>query len=253
MSHPNRNRQWNGRSNGPGRQGGQGRPQGRGGHGGGGHGGGGHGGGGHGGGGHGGRQGGHGRNNGHGRPFGKRHGGPHRHQPHRVHNGNADGNVLHQAAVNIPAPLNGDRKRIVLDVDETLGMPLVDGRHVTGYQLRTGARELLEDLSRKHELILWSSSNRQYLVKLLKFGLAKYFRRTVTYDEVPAPWKDIRKVGADFLVDFSDHHKHVAEQQGIAKGYIVVPAYGSVEDEQDPLEWTRIVRAGIQPAPAAQA
>lgn len=234
----NRPRQWNGRRNGQGRPNG-GRPQGR------------HGGGGHGGGGHGGRPGGHGRSNGHGGGHGRPHG-KYR-QPQRAYNANADGNVLHHQATHIPAPLSGDRKRIVLDVDETLGMPLVDGHLVTGYQLRTGARELLEELSRRHELILWSSSNRQYLVKLLRFGLAKFFRRTVTYDEVPAPWKDIRKVGADFLVDFSDHHKHLAEQQGIGSGYIVVPAYGSVEDEKDPLEWTRIIRAGLEAKPAQPA
>jgi FMN phosphatase YigB (HAD superfamily) len=39
------------------------------------------------------------------------------------------------------------------------------------------------------------------------------------------------------LVDDSPHHREAASRLGLAAAYIVVPAYGSPEDQADPLGW----------------
>jgi hypothetical protein len=31
----------------------------------------------------------------------------------------------------------------------------------------------------------------------------------------------------------------------MADKYIIIPAYGSVDDEQDPLAWARVIRAAL--------
>jgi len=132
-------------------------------------------------------------------------------------------------------------KRIAFDLDETLGVPLIEGNAIVGFQLRPGCLELLERLRARYTLILWSVSGRRYLDKCLSFGLAGWFAETYSSDEMPARWKDIRRIGADFLIDDSSHHRAAATRYGLADRYGVVPVYGSPEDAADPLAWVRLV------------
>ena len=85
--------------------------------------------------------------------------------------------------------------------------------------------------------------------KALSFGLKRWFAESHSWDELPAPWKDVRRLGADFLVDDSPHHREAAERFGLAAAYIVVPPYGSPEDVADPLASVRISAARTPPSP----
>ncbi len=136
-------------------------------------------------------------------------------------------------------------RRIAFDLDETLGVPLIDGPNVVGWQLRPGCAELLDRLRSDFELVLWSVSPRRYVDKALSFGLGRWFSESHSWDELPAQWKDVRRLRADFLVDDSPHHREVAERFGLAAAYILVPAYGSPEDIADPLAWVRVVEAAV--------
>jgi hypothetical protein len=68
-----------------------------------------------------------------------------------------------------------------------------------------------------------------------------YFQEVYSWDDIATPWKDIRKIRADYLIDDSDHHREEAAKPGIEQGYIVVAAYGSHEDRNDSLLWVRQV------------
>jgi hypothetical protein len=81
--------------------------------------------------------------------------------------------------------------------------------------------------------------------KALSFGLRKWFAETYSWDELPAPWKDVRLIQANFLVDDSPHHKEAAKAVGLEASYIVVPQYGGPEDADDPLGWARQVEAAV--------
>jgi hypothetical protein len=100
-------------------------------------------------------------------------------------------------------------------------------------------------LKREFELVLWSVSPRRYVDKALSFEFGQWFAVSYSWDEVPARWKDVRQIRADFLVDDSPHHQQTAERFGLAASYIVVPAYGSPEDAADPLAWVRLVEAAV--------
>jgi hypothetical protein len=136
-------------------------------------------------------------------------------------------------------------KRIAFDLDETLGVPVIDGNVMVGFQLRPGCGELLGKLQPKYHLCLWTVSSRRYLDKVLAFGLSRWFAETYSWDELPAAWKDVRQIRADLLVDDSRHHREGAMKHGLADRYVVVPAYGSPEDEADPLGWVRMVEVGL--------
>jgi hypothetical protein len=138
-------------------------------------------------------------------------------------------------------------RRIAFDLDETLGVPLIEGPNLVGWQLRPGCAELLDRLRTQFDLVLWSVSPRRYVDKALSFGLGRWFTESHSWDEVPAPWKDVRQLGADWLVDDSPHHAQAAERFGLASRYIVVPAYGSPEDVADPLAWVRLVESAVAP------
>jgi hypothetical protein len=140
-------------------------------------------------------------------------------------------------------------KRIAFDLDETLGVPLIEGDAIVGFQIRPGCLELLGRLRPRFTLCLWSVSSRRYLHKVLAFGLSAWFAETYSWDELPASWKDVRRIGADLLVDDSPHHREAAASHGLADRYVVVPAYGSPEDVADPLGWVRQVEraAGLAP------
>jgi hypothetical protein len=145
-------------------------------------------------------------------------------------------------------------RRIAFDLDETLGVPLVDGPNIVGWQLRPGCAELLERLQAESDLLLWSVSPRRYVDKDLAFGLGRWFTESHSWDDLPARWKDVRQLRADFLVDDSPHHRAAAEQFGLEGAYIVVSAYGSPEDAADPLAWVRLVESAVsattEPGPA---
>jgi hypothetical protein len=135
--------------------------------------------------------------------------------------------------------------RIAFDLDETLCVPLIVGGSIVGFQLRTGCLELLERLRPHFTLCLWSVSSRRYLDRVLSFGLSGWFAETYSWDEQPGSWKDVRRIGVDFLVDDSPHHREAAERHGLAAHYVVVPVYGSPEDVADPLEWVRLVVCAV--------
>ena len=129
--------------------------------------------------------------------------------------------------------------RIAFDLDETLGVPLIDGNSIVGFRIRDGGVELLERLRHNHDLLLWTVSSRRYVEKVLSYGLGRFFDEVYTWDEIASEWKDVRKVGADYLIDDSPHHRERALKDGVERGYIVVVGYGSVEDQRDPLLWVR--------------
>jgi hypothetical protein len=136
--------------------------------------------------------------------------------------------------------------RIAFDLDETLGVPLIAGAAVVGFQVRAGGLDLLARLRPRCTLCLWSVSSRRYLDKVLASGLAGWFAETYSWDELPGAWKDVGRIGADLLVDDSPHHRETAAQRGLADRYLVVPAYGSPEDEADPLAWARSVEGAVE-------
>ena len=81
--------------------------------------------------------------------------------------------------------------------------------------------------------------------RCLSFGLAGWFAETYSWDELPGAWKDVRRIGADLLVDDSPHHLEAAARHGLAGRYVVVPGYGGPEDTADPLAWARLVEQAV--------
>jgi hypothetical protein len=136
-------------------------------------------------------------------------------------------------------------RRIAFDLDETLGVPMTDGRGVVAWQMRPGCADLLDRLRPKFEVVLWSVSPRRYVDQALAAGLDRWSAESHLWDEVPARRKDVWRLRADWLVDDSPHHAQAAAEFGLASRYIVVPAYGSPEDAADPLAWVRLVEAAV--------
>lgn len=136
--------------------------------------------------------------------------------------------------------------RIAFDLDETLGVPLIDGAAMVGWQIRPGCLELLARLQTRFSMCLWSVSNRRYVDKALSFGLGHWFTESFSWDELPVLWKDVRQIRADFLVDDSPNHREAARELGLESAYIVVPQYGSPEDAADPLAWVRLVETAVR-------
>jgi hypothetical protein len=132
-------------------------------------------------------------------------------------------------------------RRIAFDLDETLGVPLIEGGAIVGFQVRPGCLELLERLRPRFTLCLWSVSSRRYLDKCLSFGLSAWFAETYSWDDLSAAWKDVRRIDADLLVDDSPHHREAAARHGLADRYVIVPVYGGPEDVADPMAWVRRV------------
>jgi hypothetical protein len=130
-------------------------------------------------------------------------------------------------------------ERIAFDLDETLGVPIIEGTKIVGFQWRRGCLELLKKLCNIYEICLWSVGSRQYVDQVLSFGLNDYFIETYSWDELPCTWKDVRKLRIDYLIDDSEHHRQAAKNYGLTKHYIVIPAYGSPEDVADPMLWVK--------------
>ena len=142
-------------------------------------------------------------------------------------------------------------KRIAFDLDKTLGVPLIEGTAIVGFQCRPGCLDLLDRLRSRFTLCLWSVSGRRYVDRCLSFGLAERFAETYSWDELSAPCKDVRRIAADLLVDDSPHHRETAARHGLADCYVVVPVYGGAEDAADPLAWVRLVERALDLAPVA--
>jgi hypothetical protein len=136
-------------------------------------------------------------------------------------------------------------KRIAFDLDETLGVPLIAGEAIVGFQVRPGGLDLLARLRPRCTLCLWSVSGRRYLDKCLSFGLSTWFAETYSWDELPSPWKDVRRIGADLLVDDSPHHRAAGQRHGLADRDLVVPSCGGPPDTADPLAWARQVERAV--------
>ena len=141
-------------------------------------------------------------------------------------------------------------RRIAFDLDETLGVPLIDGATMVGWQIRPGCVDLLRRLRERFALCLWSVSSRRYVDKALSFGLREHFAATYSWDELPVPWKDVRRIEVDFLVDDSPHHREAARAHGLEAAYVVVPQYGCPEDAADALAWVRLIEAATSAARA---
>jgi len=135
--------------------------------------------------------------------------------------------------------------RLAFDLDETLGVPLIDGTAIVGFQCRPGCLDLLGRLRERFVLCLWSVGGRRYVDRCLSFGLAAYFAETYTWEELPAAWKDVRRIAADLLVDDSPHHRDEAARHGLADRYVVVPIYGGPDDTADPLAWVRLIETAL--------
>jgi hypothetical protein len=159
----------------------------------------------------------------------------------------------HSAPQGQPRPFQpgprGPRLRVAFELDETLGMPITNGRAITGFQLRPGAADLLARLKQQHELVLWTVGSRSHVNKCLSFGLNKYFQKTFSWDEMPDRWKDVRKTQVDYLVDSSEEHRELARRVNLEAKYILVPAYGSPEDEKNPTLWAQVVGDLLRPKP----
>jgi hypothetical protein len=136
-------------------------------------------------------------------------------------------------------------KRFAFDLDETLGVPLIEGNTIVGFQCRSGCLDLLARLRPRYQLCLWTVSSRRYLDLCLSFGLSRWFAQRYSWDELPGGWKDVCRIEADFLVDDSPHHRDNAAKQGLADRYILVPGYGSPENADDPLRWARLVERAV--------
>jgi hypothetical protein len=132
-------------------------------------------------------------------------------------------------------------KRVAFDLDETLGVPLIEDNAIVGFQCRPGCLELLERLQSHFTLCLWSVSSRRYVDKCLSFGLSSWFAETYSWEDLSGSWKDVRRIRADLLVDDSPHHREAAKKHGLADRYVVVPIYGSPEGAADPSAWVRLV------------
>lgn len=128
-------------------------------------------------------------------------------------------------------------KRIAFDLDETLGVPIIDGVEIVGFRFRDGCVDLLKKLQKDSDIILWTVSNRRYVEKILSFGLKEFFVETYSWDDISISWKDVRKIKADFLIDDSRHHFEEAVKNGIAKHYIVIEPFGSLKDFENPVYW----------------
>jgi len=131
------------------------------------------------------------------------------------------------------------RKRIAFDLDETLGVPQIDGAEIVGFRFREGCVELLQRLEKDFELILWTVGSRRYVEKIVAFGLRKFFPEVYAWEDISTSWKDVRRIGADYLIDDSPHHFEEARKNGLTAHYIVIEAFGSPADFKDPHLWIR--------------
>lgn len=133
--------------------------------------------------------------------------------------------------------------RIAFDLDETLGTPVIQDHKIIGFNYRHGVNHLLLELIKAHSLILWTSSSRRYLDKILKITEWGFFEETYSWDELPSTWKNIQSIKADILIDDSEHHFLEAKNLDLGHHYLVLEKYGSIVDNQSPLFWVEQIKA----------
>jgi hypothetical protein len=140
------------------------------------------------------------------------------------------------------------KPRIAIDLDLTLGEVILHDllNEVLAFRVRPGCLELLERLRTRYTVCLWTMSSRWYLRAVLLRGLAPYFDETYAGDEIRMDWKDIRRINVEYLIDDSEWHRNFAVKDGLdAARYILVPPFGSREDDEDPTRWVRLVEEAL--------
>lgn len=118
--------------------------------------------------------------------------------------------------------------RVAIDCDGTIvgHRNLRDGS--LELELRPGVMGFLRELSlRGHALILWTIANRSWIRMLsARFPeIFELFDEVYTRDGLPCPWKDIRVIRADALIDDDLSYKRRAERLGFGHRYIWVPEF----------------------------
>ena len=111
--------------------------------------------------------------------------------------------------------------KIAIDMDNTIIDEL-------GSTLRPGIINFLEELSTRHELILWTNSRRIRAMEILDhFDIRKYFVKLISrenYDtEEKGLNKDIREYDYDILID--DDIEEIRYNQNNGKIGILVESY----------------------------
>jgi hypothetical protein len=84
-------------------------------------------------------------------------------------------------------------------------------------------------------------SKQTKLCREISIFLKIFFEEIYSWDDIATTWKDIRRIKADYLIDDSDSYKEEAKKHGIEKSYILIPAYGCLEDQREPLLWVRLI------------
>jgi hypothetical protein len=137
------------------------------------------------------------------------------------------------------------KKRVIFDLDETLGTPILDYERIVGFNIRSGTLTLLKKLIIKYDLILWSVSNRNYVNVALKNDLEIFFKEIYSWNEIQLSWKDIRAINGDYLIDDSQYYKDMAKKEGLDEFYIIIPSFGDKADINDPFLWIRIIEKSL--------
>jgi predicted HAD superfamily phosphohydrolase YqeG len=111
--------------------------------------------------------------------------------------------------------------KIAIDMDNTIIDEL-------GSTLRPGIIEFLDEISTRHELILWTNSRRIRAIEILDhFDLRKYFIKIISrenYDpEEKGIKKDIRVYDYDILID--DDTEEIEYNKSNGKAGILVEPY----------------------------
>jgi phosphoglycolate phosphatase-like HAD superfamily hydrolase len=127
--------------------------------------------------------------------------------------------------------------KIAMDMDNTIIDEL-------GATLRPGILDFLEDLSVRHELILWTNSKRIRAIEILDhFAIRKYFVKIISrenYDPQELGLrKDIGQYDCDILID--DDIEEINYNKNKGKIGILVETYRKNKD-MDEKELKRIIK-----------
>jgi FMN phosphatase YigB (HAD superfamily) len=127
--------------------------------------------------------------------------------------------------------------KIAIDMDNTIIDEL-------GSTLRPGIIGFLDELSTRHELILWTNSRRMRAIEILDhFDLRKYFVKIISRENYDPQEKGLRKnIGeydCDILID--DDIEEVKYNESMGKTGILVATYRK-NKETDENELEEIMR-----------
>jgi len=111
--------------------------------------------------------------------------------------------------------------RIAIDMDNTI----IDE---FGSTLRPGIIDFLEELSSRHELILWTNSKRLRTMEILDhFTIRKYFSKIITRENYDPQEKnlskDISEYGLDIIID--DDIKEINYNTNKGKRAVLISPY----------------------------